>query len=71
MSLPCAFTFAAMTRNRTALDILSAAGAELMVMLILVLALGLTVSRYLSGGRERIRRLETKMRRRATRRFAA
>ena len=60
-----------MTRNRTALNFLSAAGDELLVVLVLVLACGLTVSQYLSAGRDRIRRLETRVRRRATRRDAA
>lgn len=70
VSRTCAFVFTAMTRNRTALDLFSAAGTELMVLLIVLLALGLSVSQYLSLGRERMRRVETKIRRRTTRRVA-
>jgi hypothetical protein len=60
-----------MTRNRTAIDVFSAIGTELMAALLLVLAVGLAVSRYFTTARERVRRSETKVRRRAARRVAA
>jgi hypothetical protein len=60
-----------MTRNRTALDVFSAVGTELMVVLLLVLAMGLAVSEYLTLARDRVRRFEMKVRRRAARRVAA
>jgi hypothetical protein len=60
-----------MTRNRTAIDVFSAVGTELMVVLLLVLAMGLTVSQYLALARDRVRRVEVKLRRRAARRVAA
>jgi hypothetical protein len=60
-----------MTRNRTALDIFAALGTELMVLLLVVLATGLAVSRYIAAASERMRRLEVKVRRRAARRLAA
>ena len=60
-----------MTRNRTGLDIFAALGTELMVLLLVVLAAGLAVSRYIAAASERMRRLEVKIRRRAARRVAA
>ena len=60
-----------MTRNRTAIDMVSAIGTELMVVLLLVLAMGLAVSSYVTVARERVRRFETKVRRRAARRVPA
>jgi len=60
-----------MARNRTAIDVFSAIGTELMVLLLVVLAAGLTVSRYFSVARERMRRVEARLRRRAARRVAA
>jgi len=60
-----------MTRNRTATDAFSAIATELMVVLLLVLAMGLTVSRYVTLARDRVRRVEGKLRRRAARRVAA
>jgi hypothetical protein len=49
----------------------SAIGTELMVVLLLVLAMGLAVSSYVTVARERVRRFETKVRRRAARRVPA
>jgi hypothetical protein len=60
-----------MTRNRTVTDVFSAVGTELMVALLLVLAAGLAVSRYFALARDRVRRVEVKLRRRAARRAAA
>jgi hypothetical protein len=60
-----------MTRNRTAIDVFSAVGTEFMVLLLLVLAMGLAVSRFFTGARDRVRRVEVKLRRRAARRMAA
>ena len=60
-----------MTRNRTAIDAFSAIGTELMVVLLLVLAMGLAVSQYVTLARDRMRRVEGKLRRRAARRMAA
>ena len=60
-----------MTRNRTAIDAFSAIGTELMVVLLLVLAMGLAVSQYFTLARDRMRRVEGKLRRRAARRVAA
>jgi hypothetical protein len=60
-----------MTRNRTAIDVFSAIGTELMVLLLVVLAAGVSVARYLSVARERMRRVEARLRRRAARRMAA
>jgi type II secretory pathway pseudopilin PulG len=59
-----------MTRNRTAIDAFSAIGTELMVVLLLVLAMGLAVSQYFTLARDRVRRVEVKLRRRAARRTA-
>jgi hypothetical protein len=60
-----------MTRNRTATGIFSAVGTELMVVLLLILATGLAVSQYLTLARDRVRRVEVRLRRRAARRIAA
>jgi hypothetical protein len=59
-----------MTRNRTAIDVFSAMGTELMVVLLLVLAMGLTITQYFAGARDRMRQVEGKLRRRAARRAA-
>jgi hypothetical protein len=60
-----------MTRNRTAIDLLASLGTELLVLLLVVLAAGLELSRYLAVGRDRMRRVEVKLRRRAVRRVPA
>jgi hypothetical protein len=60
-----------MTRNRTSIDVFSAIGTELMIALLLVLAMGLAVSEYFTMARDRVRRLEMKVRRRAARRVVA
>jgi hypothetical protein len=60
-----------MTRNRTAIDVVFALGAEVMALLLLVLATGLAVTQYVSVGRDRMRRIEVKLRKRAARRVAA
>src|SRR5687768_8925192 len=63
--------FKIMTRNRTAIDTFSTLGTELMVVLLVVLAMGLSVSQYFTLARDRVRRGEVKLRRRAARRLAA
>jgi hypothetical protein len=60
-----------MTRNRTAIDLLASLGAELMVLLLVVLAAGLALSRHVAVARDRMRRVDVKLRRRAARRVAA
>jgi hypothetical protein len=45
-----------------------AVGTQLMVVLLFMLAAGLAVGQYVSLGRERMRRIDLKIRRRATRR---
>jgi hypothetical protein len=60
-----------MTRNRTAIDAFAAIGTELMVALLLVLAMGLAVSQYFTLARDRMRRVEGRVRRRAARRVEA
>jgi hypothetical protein len=60
-----------MTKNRTGVDIFAALGTELMVLLLVVLAAGLGISRYIAAASERMRRVEMKLRRRAARRIAA
>ena len=65
------FGFGAMTRNRTAIDVFSMIGSNLMVALLLVLAMGLSVSRYFAIAKERVRRVDVRLRRRAARRVAA
>ena len=49
----------------------AALGTELMVLLLVVLAAGLAVSRYLAVARDRIRHVDVKRRRRAARDAAA
>jgi hypothetical protein len=60
-----------MTRNRTAINAFSIVGAGLMFLLLLVLGMGLAVSRYFTGARDGVRRVEMKLWRRAARRVAA
>jgi hypothetical protein len=60
-----------MTRKRTAKDAFAAIGTELMVALLLVLAMGLAVTQYFTLARDRVRRVEGKLRRRAARRVEA
>jgi hypothetical protein len=60
-----------MTRNRTAMDAFATIGTELMVVLLLVLAMGLAVTQYFTLARDRMRRVEGKLRRRAARRVEA
>jgi hypothetical protein len=60
-----------MTRNRTAISAFSSIGTELMFVILLVLGMGLAVSRYFTHARDRVRRVEMKLRRRAARRVAA
>jgi hypothetical protein len=64
------YGFGEMTRNRTAVDAMSAIGTEFMVVLLLVLAMGLAVSEYFTLVRDRVRRVEVRVRRRAARRVA-
>jgi hypothetical protein len=60
-----------MTRNRTAVDLFSTLGTELIVVLILALAMFLAVSRYFWLAGEQMRRVDVKLRKRACRRLAA
>ena len=60
-----------MTRNRTALDVFASLGTQMMVLLLLVLAFGVGIMEYFALVRERMRRLEVRLRRRAARRVAA
>jgi len=60
-----------MTRNRTALNFLSAAGTEMLAMLLLVLGAGLAVTRRFSIARQSMHRVEMRVRRRAARQQAA
>jgi hypothetical protein len=53
------------------MDVFSALGTQLMVLLLLVLAMGLAVTEYFAVARDRVRRFETRVRRRAARRVAA
>jgi hypothetical protein len=53
------------------MDMFSALGTQLMVVLLLVLAMGLAVSEYFTVARDRVRRFEMRVRRRAARRVAA
>jgi hypothetical protein len=59
-----------MTRNRTAIDLIYALGAEMMVLLLVLLAMGVGVTQYFSVARDRMRRIEVKLRKRAVRRIA-
>ena len=45
---------------------LAALGTQLTVILLFALAAGLTVAQYATAGRERMRRIELKIRKRAT-----
>jgi hypothetical protein len=49
---------------------MSAIGTESMVVLLLVLAMGFAVSEYFTLARDRVRRIEVRLRRRAARRVA-
>jgi hypothetical protein len=60
-----------MTRNRTAVDVFAAFGTDLIVVLLVALAMGLAVSKYVWLAGERMRRVEAKIRKRDFRRFAA
>jgi hypothetical protein len=60
-----------MTRNRTAVDIFAALGTDFIVVLLVMLAMGLAVSRYFCLAGEQMRRVEAKIRKRDFRRFAA
>ena len=60
-----------MTRNRTALDIFSTLGPELIFVVVLALAIFLAVSRYFWLAGDERRRIDVKVRRRALRRLAA
>ena len=57
-----------MTENRTVIEVFAALGTKLMVVLLLALAMGVAVSDYVSSARERFRRVEGQLRRRAARR---
>jgi hypothetical protein len=59
-----------MTRNRTVSDLFSALATELLVLLLLTLAACLAISRYMLVARERVKRVEMQVRRRALRRPA-
>jgi hypothetical protein len=59
-----------MTRNRTAIDVLSTLSNQLLVVLLLVLAASLAISRHFSAARDRLRRVEVRVRKRAARRIA-
>jgi hypothetical protein len=50
---------------------MSAIGTESMVVLLLVLAMGLAVSEYFTLARDRVRRVEVRLRKRAARRVAS
>jgi hypothetical protein len=60
-----------MTRNRTALDLFSMLGTQLIVVVIIAAATVLAVSRYFWLAGQQMRRMEMNVRRRALRRFAA
>jgi hypothetical protein len=60
-----------MTRNRTAIESIHAVGAQMMLLLLAVLATGLAVIQYFSLARDRMRGIEVKLRKRAARRVAA
>ena len=59
-----------MTENRTAIDLFAAFGTKLMVVLLLVLAMGVTISGYFARASDRMRKVEGNLRRRAARRAA-
>ena len=60
-----------MTENRTVIDVFAAFGTKLMVVLLVVLAMGVSVSEYIAAAHDRMRRVEGKVRRRAARRVDA
>jgi hypothetical protein len=60
-----------MTENRTVIDVFAAFGTKLMVVLLVVLAMGVSVTEYIATARDRMRRVEGKLRRRAARRVDA
>ena len=60
-----------MTENRTVIDVFAAFGTKLMVVLLVVLAMGVSVSEYITTARAHMRRVEGKLRRRAARRADA
>ena len=60
-----------MTENRTVIDVFAAFGTKLMVVLLVVLAVGVSVTEYIATARDRMRRVEGKLRRRAARRVDA
>ena len=70
VSVRDSFESGAMTRNRTAVNVFSAVSSTLMGVLLLVLAIGLAMAQYLAGARDRMRRVEGRLRRRAVRRIA-
>ena len=51
-------------------DVFAALGTKVMAVLLVVLAAGLAISQYIAATSDRMRRLEVKLRRRATRRAA-
>ena len=59
-----------MTRNRTALDTFPVMGSQLMIVLLVALAMGISVIEYFVMAREQVRRVEVRLRRRAARRVA-
>jgi hypothetical protein len=59
-----------MTRNRTDIDVLSTLGNQLLVVMLLVLAACLSISRHISAARDRLRRVEVRIRKRAARHIA-
>jgi hypothetical protein len=60
-----------MTRNQTAIDLICAIGAEVMALLLPVLAMEVAVTQYFSAARDRMRRFDVKLRKPAVRRGAA
>jgi hypothetical protein len=60
-----------MTRNRTAIDLFSLLGTQLIVVVVLAAAAVLAVSRYFWMAGEQMRRVDVKVRRRALRRRLA
>ena len=57
-----------MTENRTVIDVFATLGTKLMVVLLLVLAMGVAITEQAATARDRLRRVEGKLRRRAARR---
>jgi hypothetical protein len=60
-----------MTRNRTAIDLFLAFGAEFAVALLLALAIGLAIATYLGTRREDLRRTDFRIDKRTSRWLAA